>query len=236
VFNSKTTKRAVAALMGREADPCVVAPPGGDRFPFLVGEEDIVRRAKQPGPLRLLYVGNIIPRKGLHVVLEALSLLGEGEWELHIVGEMRVASNYLLGLKKKVIQNSWEDNVFFHGAVGDEQVAEWLAKGHVLVMPSSYEGFGIAYLEGMGSGLPAIGTTSGAAREIIDHGGNGFLIEPGDIHELAACLRTLMDNRAKLAEMGLAARQRFVAHPGWEASMESIRRFLTRLLGKGGVI
>ena len=226
VFNSWTTKRAVEALMGRAADRCVVAPPGGDRFAIPMGDADIVRRAKESGPLRLLFVGNVIPRKGLHVIFEALSHLRKETWELHIVGELRVARDYMTRLRKDVIQKNWEDRVFFYGALEDGQVAEWMAKSHLLVMPSSYEGFGIAYLEGMGFGLPALATTSGAAGEIITDGENGFLIAPGDARALAETLRWLHEDRNQLAEMSLAARKRYEAYPGWEASMAGIRDFL----------
>ena len=230
VFNSWTTKRAVESLLGEEIARCLVAPPGGDRFPILVGEEAIVRRAHQPGPFRLLFVGNVIPRKGLHTVFEALSLLQESQWELHVAGDLRVAKYYIRKLKTRMIQKQWEKQVFFHGLVEDAQLMAWAMNYHVLVMPSSYEGFGIAYLEGMGFGLPAIGTTSGAAKEIITDGENGFLIEPGDYHALADRLRELMADRDKLASMSLRARRKFNTQPGWNKRMAAIRSFLTCLL------
>ena len=60
-----------------------------------------------------------------------------------------------------------------------------LPQHHLLAVPSSYEGFGIVYLEGMHFGLPAIAGTDGAAKEIITHGQNGFLVRPGNPQALA---------------------------------------------------
>jgi glycosyltransferase involved in cell wall biosynthesis len=94
-------------------------------------------------------------------------------------------------------------------------------------VPSDYEGFGIVYLEGMSFGLPAIATTSGAAREIITDGANGFLVPPNDSTTLANRIQELCQDRARLARLSIAARARFLAHPGWADSLERIR---TRLL------
>ena len=95
-----------------------------------------------------------------------------------------------------------------------------------MVVPSSYEGFGIVYLEGMGFGLPAIGTTLGAAGEIITHGEDGYLIEPGDLTALARHLSELAANRDLLLKLSLNAVKRHRAQPKWEETAKSIRNFL----------
>ena len=115
------------------------------------------------------------------------------------------------------------------GSLPDAKLAKQFASHHVLAVPSSYEGFGIVYLEGMGVGLPGIGTTAGAAREIIEHGQNGFLITPDDATDLAAHLQRLQQNRALLAEMGITAREHFCQQPTWNDSMERIHHFLQRV-------
>ena len=74
-------------------------------------------------------------------------------------------------------------------------------------MPSSYEGFGIVYLEGMQFGLPAIAGTAGAAKEIITHGHNGFLVPPGNPEALAHHIELLIRDRELLLKMSLAAHQ-----------------------------
>jgi glycosyltransferase involved in cell wall biosynthesis len=105
-------------------------------------------------------------------------------------------------------------------------LAAELQRSHLLVVPSEYEGFGIVYLEGMGFGLPAIASTSGAAGEIITNGIDGFLVESGDTAVLAHHISALHENRSHLTQMSLAAQQRYHAHPAWEHSMARIRQFL----------
>jgi glycosyltransferase involved in cell wall biosynthesis len=97
-------------------------------------------------------------------------------------------------------------------------------------VPSSYEGFGIVYLEGMGFGLPAIGTTLGAASEVIEDGKTGFLIQPGDAHSLAEKLQLLSERRDLLLEMSLAARSRYQRQPKWNQTASQIRDFLLSFL------
>ncbi len=85
------------------------------------------------------------------------------------------------------------------------ELAARCAASHLLAVPSSYEGFGIVYLEGMHFGLPAIAGTAGAAKEIIRHGHNGFLVPPGDAAALAHAINLLMEDRELLKRMSLTA-------------------------------
>jgi glycosyltransferase involved in cell wall biosynthesis len=83
----------------------------------------------------------------------------------------------------------------------------------------------------MGFGLPVIGTTKGAADEIIHPGKNGYLIEPGDSPTLSTILADLHKDRQHLATLSLAARQRYSQFPGWEQSMEKVLAFLYNVTG-----
>ena len=99
-------------------------------------------------------------------------------------------------------------------------------------MPSTYEGYGIVYLEGMGFGLPAIATTGGAAGEIITHGVDGYLVAArGRPRAWRECLGRLAADRPLLAALSLAARQRYLAQPTWEQTAGQIRDFLLAQTG-----
>ncbi len=100
----------------------------------------------------------------------------------------------------------------------------------MLVVPSSYEGFGIVYLEGMCFGLPAIGTTAGAAGEIIDPGKTGYLIAPDDVKTLAGHLNSLAKDRNLLLHLSINARERYLRQPLWTGAARNIRDFLYSLL------
>jgi glycosyltransferase involved in cell wall biosynthesis len=225
IFNSRTTRRTVEKLVG-QGKPSVLAYPGANRFAAGLSREDLASRAREPGPLRLLFLGNVIPRKGLHTLLEALALLPREGWRLTVVGSLEVDPAYVRQIRRQIAQAGWGGQVNFTGALEKEELASFLAHSQVLAVPSSYEGFGIVYLEGMAFGLPALATTAGGAREIITSGREGFLVSPGDAEALSTHLRTLMDNRDLLLAMSLAAENRFAAHPTWEEAGAAVHRFL----------
>jgi glycosyltransferase involved in cell wall biosynthesis len=261
IFNSRTTKKAVEDLSGlKRPDRSVVAyPAASHRRPTLTAD-DVRARACQPGPLRLLFVGNVIPRKGLHTLLSALAKLRarsndfsrwplttdpsgalrgvvtankKDGWRLSVVGSLTADTNYTLNIRRQIERQGLSDNIALLGSLGEAELANEFVRSHALVVPSSYEGFGIVYLEGMAFGLPAIATTAGAAGEIITHGENGFLIPPDDVEALAGHIQTLMRDRERLAAMSLAALKRYHAHPAWEQSAGSIRNFLLNVGGSG---
>jgi glycosyltransferase involved in cell wall biosynthesis len=120
--------------------------------------------------------------------------------------------------------------VNFLGSLDEGSLSALLRSSQVLVVPSYYEGFGIAYLEGMGFGLPAIAASGGGAAEIIRKGVNGYLIEPGDWRALACHLDELAADRQLLAGLSQAARQSFLAHPTWEQSGQKIRHYLLEVV------
>jgi glycosyltransferase involved in cell wall biosynthesis len=226
ICNSEATQRAVAAALDRtELAQSVVAYPGGDRFASALTGEDIRQRASRSGPLRVVFVGNIIRRKGLLILLEALLKLPTGTCQLTVVGNTDLDAQYLR-VVYHLLMVTQLTGVTLTGVVGDDELAAILANNDVLVVPSEYEGFGIAYLEGMGFGLPAIGTTRGGASEIISDGVNGYLVPPNDPAAVAHCLMNLATDRAKLMRLSLAARERFLAQPGWTASMARVREAL----------
>lgn len=223
IYNSQTTQTAVAQLL-QQPKPGIVAYPAGDRFQPAITAAAIAERAQESGPLRLIFVGNLIPRKGLHTLLAALARLPVESWELTVVGETAVNPAYAHAIKRQAAKLNGQTH--FLGAIADGDLAQQLRCSHLLVVPSQYEGFGIVYLEAMSFGLPAIASTAGAAHEIISHETDGFLINPDDAAALAEHIRALHQNRARLTEMGLAARQRFLAQPSWDNSMARIRQFL----------
>jgi glycosyltransferase involved in cell wall biosynthesis len=237
IFNSQTTRQAVSGLLARTSQPAqssLVAYPAGDRFQPQIDAQEIARRALQAGPLQILFLGNLIPRKGLHTLLEALEQLETPHWHLSVVGSPSIDAAYARRVRQQVQRGSLSTGVTFHGALHDDALSQLLRSSHLLAVPSSYEGFGIVYLEGMSFGLPAIATTGGAAGEIITHQQDGFLIPPEDPQTLAAHLRCLAEDRQKLKEMSLAARLRYLAHPTWDDSMGAIRQFLLVQTTAGG--
>ncbi len=228
IFNSRTTRQVVENLVGI-ARKAVIAYPAGDQLNPQITDLEIKQRTYQPGPLRLLFVGNIIPRKGLHRLIEAVSQLPKELWELTVIGGLEVDRAYVESIQDELTSRSLTDRVHLLGATSQNTLHRQMQSHHVMAVPSSFEGFGIIYLEGMGFGLPAIASTGGAAKEIITDGEDGYLIEPDDFHTLAQVILQLSKNRERLMEMSLVARNRYLTSNTWEQTGEQIREFLLNL-------
>jgi glycosyltransferase involved in cell wall biosynthesis len=162
IFNSKTTGKTVTALVG-EHRPHVVAYPAGDRFGSPLSADSISQRAHQPGPLQLLFLGIVIPRKGLLPLLSALAGVDRELWRLTVVGSLDFDPAHAAAVREQVDQLGLADSVQFIGPCSDDRLVEIMRASHLFCMPYAYEGFGIALLEAMAFGLPAIGSRDGAA-------------------------------------------------------------------------
>jgi glycosyltransferase involved in cell wall biosynthesis len=224
IFNSRTTRDVVHALTGDEK-PNVIGYPPTDRFGTGLPPDLIRARAADSPPLRVLFVGSLIPRKGLHTLLQAVNQAGSQELSLDIVGSLTADPDY--AARMRAIAASLQiASVTFQGPLDHGDLIDHLRKAHVLAVPSSYEGYGIAYLEGMAFGLPAVGTTAGAAGEIITDGLDGFLIRPDDAQGLGARLSALAHDRALLEQMSFNALERYRRQPAWPETAARIRQFL----------
>jgi glycosyltransferase involved in cell wall biosynthesis len=228
VFNSQTTRNAVEGLVTSVSDS-IIAYPAGDQLDSDISPERIIERCRTPGPLRLLFVGSLIRRKELHTLISAVALLPSELCHLKVVGGLDADTAYVREIRGMIEQEKLSGQVNLLGPVDQTEMSDLLARSHVMAVPSSYEGYGIVYVEGMGFGLPAIASTAGAAHEIITDGLNGFLVNPGDPDQLSSHIRELSMDRDRLAQMSLAALERYRAHPTWDEGGEIIRRFLKEM-------
>jgi glycosyltransferase involved in cell wall biosynthesis len=230
VFNSQTTRQSLEqAGIDLHSVPWTVAYPAGNDFSGSVDEEVICQRAFAPGPLRVLFVGNVIERKGLHTLLDAIGRLPTTSVELDVIGSFSPEPTYASRIQHEAARLVLDNVVRFHGSLDHTKMENMLRHTHVLAVPSSYEGYGIVYVEGMGFGLPAIAGSTGAAWEIITNDENGYLVRPGDAAELANRLQTLFADRVQLMKMSIAALDRYRQHPTWEDMGRGVREFLLKV-------
>jgi len=227
IFNSQTTKSVVAGFISKNK-PGVVGYPPTDRFGEPVTEIEIKERGRKK-ELRVLFVGNLIYRKGLHTLLEAIKNI-KSSVRIDVVGGLDSEPKYTNQIQRYIKEYGLSSFVILHGLLTNEPLAELLKESHIMVVPSSYEGFGIVYLEGMCFGLPAIGTTAGAAGEIIEHGKTGYLIETGDSKSLAGHITELAEDRDLLQSLSINTIERYKQQPKWEETAKSIREFLLSFL------
>ncbi|MDW5563861.1 MAG: glycosyltransferase family 4 protein [Methanomassiliicoccus sp.] len=223
IFNSWATRCSVLELVpGAEG---AVAHPGRDHIAPLA-----CSREGREGPLTVLYLGNIMPHKGLDVLVRAIAKLPRSAVRLDVVGAA-LDTEYLLSVGHVVAAEGLGEVVRFHGRLAEKEKVEMMCSADVLVMPSYHEGYGLVIVEAMAAGLPVIAPASGGAREIISDRREGFLCEGGDEEGIAGNLRALI-NPSLRAEMSACARARFEHLPTWETEMERARAYLERIVGQ----
>lgn len=173
------------------------------------------RMGRHEAPPTLITVGHLVARKRHADVLRALAVLGAGHPTLRyeIVGDgpERVA---LEGLSTRL---GVRERVDFVGQLDHEQALIRLRRATLFVMPSTEEAFGVAYIEAMAAGVPAIGCRGEPGPEEIAAAGDGFvLVPPGDIERLTQRIDELLSDPHRLREAGLHARETVAASFTWE--------------------
>lgn len=168
------------------------------------------------GELRVLTAGRLASAdayKGYDVLIGGIGRAREMGSDVHlrVVG----AGDDLARLQAHAAALGLADNaVEFLGAVSDSRLRQELAGCDVFALPSRGEGFGIVYLEAMSMARPCIAGNHGGPREIIDDGRDGYLVEHGDIEQLASRLLTLSRDSDLRREMGanaaLKVKQRYL--------------------------
>ena len=177
--------------------------PGGKRHPAY------------PPPPTLVTVAHLVARKRHADVLRALAVLTPRHPTLRyeIIGEgpERVA---LEGLAARL---GIAERVQFHGQLPPARALEQARRCTLFVMPSTEEAFGVAYVEAMAGGLPAIGCRGEPGPEEIAAVGDGFmLVPPGDIERLSQRIDELLSDPHRLREASQRARATVAASFTWE--------------------
>jgi glycosyltransferase involved in cell wall biosynthesis len=159
------------------------------------------RGKEMNGKVRFCYFGNILPLKGLHLLVDAFKGLPQGKATLTIYGSRNPwTETYYDQLKTQA--NGF--SIDFRGPFRRENLSEALKDQDVAVLPSICpESFSFIIREANSMGLPVIGSRIGAIPEAIQEGENGLLFEPGNIRELRDRMLRFVDEPGLLQKMAL---------------------------------
>jgi glycosyltransferase involved in cell wall biosynthesis len=171
---------------------------------------------KSPIIFNILFVGRLVPQKGAHVLLNAVSLLvsstGATDVRLAIVGPVGefglslATSDYFEELQRITKDCGLSPYVEFKRFVSQQELVSLYSSADVYVLPSLQDALPFSVVEAMMCGTPVVGTTSGGMKEEIVDGVTGFLVSPGEAEALAGKLRLLYQNPTLRAKLGISAR------------------------------
>lgn len=223
IANSGHTKRQ-AENMGVPAEAVKLVYPGFDA--------DLARRrpARESDELRLLFVGNWDPRKGLETLVDAVHRLDHLCLSLDVVGDDAFHPRYARRIRRKVADFGLGSRITLHGRVSREAVGAFYSQADVFVLPSSYEPFGIVFAEAMSFGLPVIAANAGGVPELVEHGVNGLLVPPGDADALASAIAALASDCRLRRRLGEGSHRKSKGLNTWEDCFQAIHDHLTQLV------
>lgn len=191
---SHALRRKIEAL-GVEARRIQVIHNGVDPALFRpLREAQVGRSASLKHRKRILYVGGILPGKGVGILLEAMALLcaQRNDLELVLVGANRMRSPDQVFMEQAE-RLSISGRTTFIEAVPMDHIPAWLASCDVFVSPSLQEGFGLSIVEALSCGKPVVATRCGGPEDIVTKE-VGRLVEPGDPQGLAEAIAYLLDH------------------------------------------
>lgn len=174
----------------------------------------------------LLFLGHLLPEKGVYELVKAFAHLAERFPDLKLVlgGVGQSAA-----LRELANQLGVGDRVGFPGWLGPEGKSAALAASTIFLLPSYHEGMPMALLEAMSWGLPVIATPVGGIPQIVTHEVNGLLIPPADVAALTAAIERLLQDCALRIRLGHAARTTIISGFSLEDAMRKLdsiyRRF-----------
>jgi glycosyltransferase involved in cell wall biosynthesis len=152
---------------------------------------------KGSDPLRVLFLGQVILRKGIQYLLAAARLLERENIHFDVVGP--------IGITQEAVRSA-PSNVTFHGRTGRGEAAAWYQRSHVFVLPTLSDGFAITQLEAMAYGLPVIATP--CSGKVVRDGEDGFIVPPRDPEALAGVLQQYLSTPDLLPKQSRAAREK----------------------------
>ena len=203
IATSRATARALAADYDVAAERVSVVEPGTDR--------PTVRARTGNDTVALLAVGSVVPRKGYDLLVAALATMPDLPWRLVIAGDRRDPDT-ARRLDADIVRHGLASRIELAGAVSAAQLSALYAAADLFVLPSRFEGYGMAYTEAIAHGLPVVGTRAGAIPDTVPPG-TGVLVPPDDVDALAAVLRRLIESPDERKR--LAAGARAASFPTW---------------------
>ncbi len=191
-------------------------------------DKNLIQKHSLQGKIVVLFVGNLQPFKGLHILIDAISRIRAENVVLLAVGGGYGEEAY----KRQVKEIGLESRVIFAGPKSpDEDLPYYYNLGDFLVLPSTHsESFGLVVLEAMASGKPAIVSSLPGPTQLIADGTDGLVARVGDAEDLKNKIEYLVRERELREMMGSAARKKVIEKYTWEKIGEQLERTLKEIV------
>jgi glycosyltransferase involved in cell wall biosynthesis len=223
--------RAVHVLATSEATADILVSDFGvpkNSVSFAEPGTDPAPRAEGSGGIpRLVSVGSVTARKGYDVLVAALARIKDLKWESRIAGRIERDLAAARLVRDAIAKNGLQERVHLLGSLPDDALDQEYKKADLFVLPSHFEGYGMAFAEALSRGLPVVGCAGGAVVNTVP-ADTGILVPPGDDNALADALRKLLTDKSQLQRRADAAWSYAKKLPTWNDTAARVAKALDK--------
>jgi glycosyltransferase involved in cell wall biosynthesis len=181
------------------------------------------------GDIQIIYVGAILPKKGVRDLVEALAAKEFNNVRLKLVGDGFYRQELLTIAERMGLK----DRVEWTGLQPQGEVAKAMRSADIFCLPSYTEGRPNVVNEAMASGLPVIATRIGGIPDMVEEDQTALLYEPGDVEALRDCLRMLATDSLLRESMGAKGRDVLMRSDlSWDTTAEDFEEIFDGVLKK----
>ena len=204
----------------------LICPNG---IPELFDKEPHFERKNQVP--NLLFLSNLIPSKGVYVLLDACKILKEKGYKFvcnFVGGESKEITKEVF--EKAVDERGLNEIVYYKGPKYGDEKNEFFANSDIFVQPTLNDCFPLTLLEAMQYKLPLVSTDEGAVPDMVKKEGNGFICKRNDVDSTANAIKELLDSREQRALMGENGYRLFKEQFTIEVFNKNITKILKELI------
>jgi len=206
-----------ARLSGYSGSKIYIAKPGTNVPPRNLHSES--QAGYKP---YVLTVANLFPHKGIDVLINAAALSSSKNLAFLVAGNDKCDHEYTIKLKSLITSLGLQNRFFLLGRVDDNRLQSLFQDALFFVMPSYVEGYCMAVAEARAYGKPVVSTNAGALPELVDHGVDGLLVEPGSSRALASAIDQLFENPRLLNDFQVKSEERAKNLPTWDQTCKTV--------------
>jgi glycosyltransferase involved in cell wall biosynthesis len=220
IVTSPTTAETLLADFHVTPDRLSVVEPGTDR-------PDQPATGSGTDEPNLLCVATVTPRKGHLIMVEALAKLADLPWRLTCIGSTTRDAGATKAVQDAIAHHSLTGRIALMDEIKPEALRSQYHTADLFVLPSYYEGYGMALAEALSHGLPIVSSKAGAIPATVPADA-GILVPPGDVAALTEALRSVLTDADLRSRLTTAARAAALKLPTWD---DAVDRFAAGLVG-----
>jgi glycosyltransferase involved in cell wall biosynthesis len=219
VVTSPRTSKLLMSEYGVKPAQLSCIEPGTEEWPA----------ARGPRRNALLCVATLTPRKGHVTLIRALARIAHLDWHLTCLGSLERDKATVKRVRHEIRKARLDRRVTLAGETGSrEQLKRHYRRADLFVLPTEYEGYGMAVAEAIAGGVPVVSTPTGAIPQLVGRDA-GLLVPRGDVNALARVLARVLSDRTLFDRLRAGALKRRRELPRWEHAVRQFAKVLRKV-------